>query len=546
MDHLYIKLKVFDPVAKNKSSDGVPVKLNSKRMKELDKLKGKPIGEELVILHDEHVSGKVYEVNRSLLRLNPNNGRFDSALDRLIGIRRRAGIKNPSKFNMDDDRLPKQGGKGEKYYDPDTKEEPMGGDVEQIRNLIKGVYPKDDAKWKKYQKLLKGMKKYASKKKNNGQKVHGIVLADGTYVNANRRDCVLEDLSRQTKGAAFKKFSKIRVVICDPETWESDVDAMEMHEQESDDFLERFNRIDTAKKIYKYYSRKCQEEGLELIVNGNWQSKIIDLTNSWMEGREIKNTEGSLNLYVFSTKLLKKIARGKIKDKDLWRISTDDDEQKLSCSVSEVLGDGGYADQYYKADTPTKKEKILNFACGLVQNIWFKYQKSDEGKKDLQEMKKYGHREVRWSIMKPVIEDTKNAIGTSGYYKDKDIGSEAFRKAFDDALAKGVGKTSDRAQIDQPMGFLKNIEERVKSLHESLGEDEDKETVKKRANRLLEQEGIDKIDELIVSLDEFKKSIRQKSSPQQKRQPKTTKRGGKRNRINRKQKRVRAGKHSRR
>ena len=58
-------------MAKKKSSDGVAVKLNSKRMKELDKLKGKSIGEELVILHDEHVSAKIYEVNRSLLRLNP-------------------------------------------------------------------------------------------------------------------------------------------------------------------------------------------------------------------------------------------------------------------------------------------------------------------------------------------------------------------------------------------------------------------------------------------------------------------------------------------
>ncbi len=503
-------------MAKKKSPVGIPVKLDSKRMKELDKLKGKPIGEELVILHDEHVNAKLYEVNRNLLRLNPNNGRFDSAVDRLIAIRRKAGINNPSKFNMDDDRLPKQGQRGEKYYDPDTKEEPMGGDVEQIRNMIKGKYPKDDVKWKKYTKLFKGMKDYARKKKNNGQKDYGIVLADGTYVNANRRDCVLEDLSRLTKSGNFKKFSKIRVVICDPQTWVSDVDAMEMHEQESDDFLERFNRIDTAKKIYKYYSRKCQEEGLELTVSGKWQKKIVDLTNSWMEGRDIKSTEGSLNLYIFSEKLLKKIARGKIKSKDLWRIATDDNEENLSCSVAEILGDGGYADAYYKAETPTKKERILNFACGLVQNIWFKYHSASEGKKDLQEMKKYGHREVRYSIMKPVMEDTKNTIGQAGYYRGKDIGSEKFRKMFDEDLAKGVGKTSDRAEIDKPVDFLKNIQEKVKSLQESLSEDEDKETVKKRANRLLEQEGISKIDEVITSLTEFKKSVKKKASPQQK------------------------------
>ena len=118
--------------------------------------------------------------------------------------------------------------------------------------------------------------------------------------------------------------------------------------------------------------------------------------------------------------------------------------------------------------------------------------------------------------MKPVMEDTKNTIGQAGYYRGKDIGSEKFRKMFDEDLAKGVGKTSDRAEIDKPVDFLKNIQEKVKSLQESLSEDEDKETVKKRANRLLEQEGIDKIDEVITSLTEFKKSVKKKASPQQK------------------------------
>ena len=45
MDHLYIKLKASDPVTKNS------IKLDPKRMKELDKLKGKPIpGEEWEVI----------------------------------------------------------------------------------------------------------------------------------------------------------------------------------------------------------------------------------------------------------------------------------------------------------------------------------------------------------------------------------------------------------------------------------------------------------------------------------------------------------------
>ena len=57
MDHLYIKLKVSDPVTKNS------IKLDPKRMKELDKLKGKPIpGEEWEVIEDDsYKMAKVYE-----------------------------------------------------------------------------------------------------------------------------------------------------------------------------------------------------------------------------------------------------------------------------------------------------------------------------------------------------------------------------------------------------------------------------------------------------------------------------------------------------
>ena len=129
--------------------------LNPKRQKELDKLKGKPTGESLeVIFQDKYTTADVYDVDRSLLRLNPKNGRFGTGLDRLVGIRRRAGIKKPAIFNMDDLRKPNNKDRNEKYYDPDTEEEPMGGDVNQIRNMIKGTHPSDKLKRVKYSQLF--------------------------------------------------------------------------------------------------------------------------------------------------------------------------------------------------------------------------------------------------------------------------------------------------------------------------------------------------------------------------------------------------------
>jgi hypothetical protein len=530
-------LKVFDPVARNS------IKLDSKRMKELNKLKGQPIpGEEWEVIEDDNYKmAKVYEVKRDLLRLNPNNGRFGSARARLIRLRRKAGIKNPAVFNMDDDRQPNIKDRKEKYYDPETKEEPMGGDVNQIRNMIKGLYPIDQKKKTAYEKLKKGMKNHGKIKNSNGQKDAGIVLADGTYVNANRRDCVLDELWRNSKSGNIK-YTKIRVAICDPATTASDVDAMEMHEQESEDFREPFLRIDQAKKAYKYYIEKCRENSLPEKVKGKWQDKIVKLTHSWVEGKEEKITRGSLNLYILSNLILKKVGRGKIKKDDLWRISTDDNEEFLSCSVSEILGDGGYADAHYNAESAAKKEKILDFAVGLVQNVWYKYSQGQQGKVFVQEMKKYGHREVRYSKMKPVMEDSNNTIGKAGYGRGKEVGSEAYRKQFDKDLAQGVNKTSDRKEVNEANEFLKNIEGKLNSMQEKL---EEKTGGPKAANILKEKDGIDRAKDCVATLLAIIKLIKSKSSPRQKPKPiirkkskKGKKRGGK--------KRLNAGRHSRR
>ena len=183
-------------MAKSKfSKQSKPIKLVAKRQSELEKSKGNPTGDKLsVICEDKWVEIEVYAVKRSLLRLNPNNGRFGSGKDRLIKLRRNAGIKNPAVFVMDDFREPNPKDRNEKFYDPDTEEQPMGGDVNQIRNMIKGIQPPDPEKVTKYKELKKSMKDHQKRvASSNGQKDPGIVLADGTYVNANRRDCVLED-----------------------------------------------------------------------------------------------------------------------------------------------------------------------------------------------------------------------------------------------------------------------------------------------------------------------------------------------------------------
>ena len=212
------------------------------------------------------------------MQLNPGNGRFDDNVDRLVQDRQKAGKRNATTFDMDDQRLPKKN--SPVLYSTDLEMD-LGGDVYQIRQMIKGLHPPDKEKESKFKELM-GLMKSATKDSDtpSGQEDPCIATADGVYVNGNRRDCVLEDFFQQ-HGAKKKApantsvFTKVSVAICPPEVTAIDVKRMELHEQESVDTRAKFSAIATAKSSMRIYTSRCKELGVGEKEGGKWNLSVV-------------------------------------------------------------------------------------------------------------------------------------------------------------------------------------------------------------------------------------------------------------------------------
>ena len=254
----------------------------------------------------------------------------------------------------------------------------------------------------------------------------------------------------------------------------------------------------------------------------------MNLTTSWIGGKEAKDTEQYLNLYKFSTLLMRKLAHGKIKADELWRISVPDTEEHLSDKVSEILTDQNYADQYYKAPTVTEKNRLLEFACRIVQQNWWAATNRFEEKKDVQDMK-YGYREVRYSKMSPLLKDP-NTKFTTAYFRNNPIHGTNSRKKFDADLHTSLTKTADKETFSRPAKFLREIESKLDTMKDGL---EEKSGGRKAALILKDEDGIGRIDDCVLVFGKIKKIIKQKGQKtrnQQKKKKKKKKKKSKKKR----------------
>ena len=189
-------------------------------------------------------NGKSSEKNawtlpRQLLRLNPDNHRFTTAVSELIAERI---DKNESA-----------------EFDMEKKE-----DIKQIRNMLRGLKPINVDRKEKYQKILNEIQSHSEKYGGNGLKVAGIITADGMYINGNRRDTVLEDLQEKEtkkKNGDPSKFDNFEVVICDENITYSDIRQMEIAEQVSVSLRDEYDYLNTAMLIKEEYDNLIQQKG---------------------------------------------------------------------------------------------------------------------------------------------------------------------------------------------------------------------------------------------------------------------------------------------
>ena len=165
-----------------------------------------------------------YTIPRKFLTLNTANHRFSTSVHELIAERIEDG-KSPD-FDM-------------------TKK----ADVEQIRNMLRGIHPTNPDRKNNFDKLFEEVKNHSEQNGGNGLKSACIVTADGVYINGNRRDTVLEDLqnfeTKKKKGGDPSKFDDIDVVICDNLTY-SDIRQMEIKEQVSMSLRDEYDYMNTS------------------------------------------------------------------------------------------------------------------------------------------------------------------------------------------------------------------------------------------------------------------------------------------------------------
>ena len=189
-------------------------------------------------VHGVQKNMDVYQLPRYLLRLNPDNWRFKA------------------EFNLIKDQRQRSGKSLE--LDPDNED-----DKKIIRELLMGVRPENKQRQARY-KELKTDFITNSKNGSNGQTTPGIILYDGTYINGNRRDTILDDLAKNPPvGCQPSHFQTIRVVVLPKDITSTDIKANETREQISLDSRERYDYTNSALMVADYIQHLINIERLD-------------------------------------------------------------------------------------------------------------------------------------------------------------------------------------------------------------------------------------------------------------------------------------------
>lgn len=223
---------------------------------------------------------EVYELPRTLLKLNPENGRFAAELDLIRDERQKKNLSLE--------------------LDPDNPD-----DITTIRNMLKGIHPRNEDRANAYKKLFDNILEVASKTNRNGQEIAGLITYDGTYVNGNRRDTVMQDLSEPDPKAKRKgdplKFSKIFVGRLKKGVTEYDLWKNEAKEQISQESREEYDYVNSALEI---------KRGYELLKKDSFSDKAAksEIAKT-LYGRDEKDVSAYLDFLKIADLFLKRIGK---------------------------------------------------------------------------------------------------------------------------------------------------------------------------------------------------------------------------------------------
>lgn len=407
-----------------------------------------------IIVNGKSTLEYAYTLPRSLLKLNLENHRFTTAI-RTLKDERMNGGKNPD-FDL-------------------TKK----SDVDEIRNMLRGIEPSNTYRKTQYDKLLQEVETYSLEHGTNGLKELTIVTSDGTYINGNRRDTVLEDLKnkeiKKKKGGMPQKYDYIDVIICPDTITLSDIRQMELKEQVSLSLRDEYDYMNTAMLIKEEYDNLVDEKG------PGKESEALKIIASRIEGKGLKQVQEYLNFLNFVDEVLFTLHL----EGDYHKINTKSDDDKDSNPVTTICRE--FQQKWSKASN-AEKPRIIFECAAFCQGV---FSKSSSSASDFKFTSR-NYRTLKTALGKKSAKDHLSKYD----FKDHDFQSDKSVKKYGDTLQIAEDKAKNEDWLETPGKLLTSIEGSLFTIDSALSSSESKK-VKKRLEQV----------KVARSLKEFKKSI---------------------------------------
>jgi len=409
--------------------------------------------------HDKIIPVNVYTLPRNLLRLNPENGRFKAELDVIREERKKAGKSLE--------------------LDPDDEE-----DIQTLRNMIKGIYPKNTERANAYKKLYDNILEVSLKTNTNGQEQPGMITFDGIYVNGNRRDTVMEDLSETTKKQKGEplKYHEIRVGILDKDVSQYDLWKNEAKEQISQESREEYDYVNSAIEI---------KRGYNLLRKRDFSDKRAkEEIAKTLYGRNAQDVENYLNFLEIADLFLKQV-----KKPGQYRFIQESGNAEGEKGIVTILQEVEKQKTKYEKEgwDPVSIQKWFKSVCifCIYSKIKPTVTRSDGTKRPLS----FGHREYRVFQKKAMATDeTRKRVFSSPVLDKIDWNnpSKEVASEFHDVIASAQSYYDIQESIADPLSLLVKASDSLSRISQDLNSSHRSNMVKV----IRENDGLRKINDI--------------------------------------------------
>ena len=397
-----------------------------------------------VFQFDKIEAVKVFDLPRDLLILNPENGRFEAELDIIREERKSKGMSLE--------------------LDPENDK-----DVEIIRNMLKGIHPKNAERDGAFKKLYENIEEVASKTGTNGQEEPGIITHDGILVNGNRRDTVMEELAISTKKKKGNplKYNNLRVAILDKDVSAYDLWKNEAKEQISQESREEYDYVNSALEIKRGYAL--------LTKKGLTDKKAKDEISKTLYGRSVKDVESYLDFLKIADLFLKQI--GKKGQHRYIQDSGSKTGEKGIVTILKEVAKQRIADQKAGKDDEeiAKWFKAASLFCVISKR------KPTISKGGKTKKLNFGHRDYRRFMSKAMAtpETRKRVLDSKAFLNVKITDpSLEHMNGFNDAIDSAIGLYDIQILTINPLSLLQKAQDALSELSKDLNSSHKKEMLK--------------------------------------------------------------------